>query len=341
MVGYGAISVLFITNTIMPTMSLLFLLIGLRMLEGVFNGFFWPVLQASVSDVSANACNTVQDYEAITRSGMRVYNAGWNGGVLAGQLVLSTFVALGLLEVCLVIPLFFTLFNVLLVFFFFGRHRDHVGNKGTNVLTRNEGHELSNNGRTTRYVILVILGLVFIFIYGILLGATNTTIVNYYTFIGIPMAVGITEAARLTFQAIATAKVKIVDAVVAKTVAAIAAISCFVLTMSFITGILAPLAIFIIFTAIGALAGFFYGIVYSESINMIATNSSGTRRGLVMGFFESSIGIGFFIGPLLAGYLTEVFPFNVSFVVAATIGILGAFACILAWAVTSRKAVKH
>nr|MDO8119397.1 MFS transporter [Candidatus Sigynarchaeota archaeon] len=264
MVGYGLVSLLFLVKIASPNVFFLFLLIGLRMMEGIFNGFFWPVLQASVSDVSANASTNVEDYEQKTRAGMRVYNAGWNGGVLTGQLVLSLFVAFNILEICIFVPIFFTCFNCLVIFLYFAKKQGHVGNKGMKDLEKlSDTVNLNNNHDNA--LLFVTLGMAFILLYGLLLGAMNTTIVNYYTFIGIPMAVGLTEAARLSFQVIATSKIRFLHAIHAKVVASVVAIAGLMITMGLIVGSTGPLYIFLLFTCLDAFAGLFFGIIYSES----------------------------------------------------------------------------
>ncbi|MBN2151957.1 MAG: hypothetical protein JW839_10950, partial [Candidatus Lokiarchaeota archaeon] len=100
---------------------LLALIIALRLVEGVANGFFWPILQASISDVAINCCGEAgaDQVEAIARRGQGVYNLGWSLGVLGGQILLSAMSLASLLDASLLVPLASQGANLLIVLLLF------------------------------------------------------------------------------------------------------------------------------------------------------------------------------------------------------------------------------
>jgi MFS family permease len=57
---------------------------------------------------------------------------------------------------------------------------------------------------------------------------------------------------------------------------------------------------FLILVITSALTGFSLGLVYSAALNKVMIDSFG-GKGMAAGLFESSIGIGSFLGPILAG----------------------------------------
>ncbi len=91
----------------------------------------------------------------------------------------------------------------------------------------------------------------------------------------------------------------------------------------FVTGIAVA-----IFMGCFAIAGLLFGITYAEAMNMVITSGSTNRRGLLMGLFESSIGVGLFLGPYMAGVITEFATFHASYFVTAFLLFLLLAVCI-------------
>ncbi|MHA1792912.1 MAG: MFS transporter, partial [Promethearchaeota archaeon] len=97
--------------------------LSLRAIEGCFNGFFWPVLQSSISEHSFAVSTDISNYEMLTKAGMGKYNAGWNLGILSGTLSLSLLIYLKLLEISLILPIFINMTSLLIIFFLFKEPR--------------------------------------------------------------------------------------------------------------------------------------------------------------------------------------------------------------------------
>jgi MFS family permease len=92
-----------------------------------------------------------------------------------------------------------------------------------------------------------------------------------------------------------------------------------------------------IFMSLYAISGLLFGVTYAEAMNMVITSGSTRKRGLLMGVFESSIGAGFFIGPYMAGFITEFATFHESYFITALL-LFAILAACLAMALYLHKA---
>ncbi|MBN2151080.1 MAG: hypothetical protein JW839_06535, partial [Candidatus Lokiarchaeota archaeon] len=177
-------------------------------------------------------------------------------------------------------------------------------------------------------LVVGLLGLVAIFVYGFALGSLSTTTTNLFKAWGVATLVGFTEAIRLAAQALTASKVRLGKKNVAFKLVGMGCI------LSLIFLVMAALAVFFspplpdpstagaavaVFMCLYAFAGLVFGVVYAESMNMVITSGSTSKRGLLMGLFESSIGAGFFIGPYMAGIITEFSTFQDSYMVTAAL----------------------
>ncbi|MEX2680614.1 MAG: MFS transporter [Candidatus Sigynarchaeota archaeon] len=320
---------------------LLALIILLRLAEGIANGFFWPILQASLSDVAMNCCgeDSIDQVEAISRRGQGMYNLGWSLGVLGGQVVLSSMSMVGLLDVVLLVPLASHGINLVIVILFFRVVMNKSGRVNDVVVHADDGHEAhehQHDGRQNHHVhhvvktgrVVALFGLVLIFVYGFALGSLSTTTTNLFKAWGIATMIGFTEAIRLATQSFTASKVRLGKKnVTFKIIGTGGLLSAMFLVMASLSMFFAPPlqdlslvgAAIGIFMAIYACSGLLFGITYAEAMNLVLMSGSTKQRGLLMGMFESSIGAGFFLGPYMAGVLTEFTTFPDSYLVTAMI----------------------
>nr|MDO8084310.1 hypothetical protein [Candidatus Sigynarchaeum springense] len=339
-IAVGFMAVVILVKFTTDTWLLAFIII-LRLAEGVANGFFWPILQASLSDVAMNCCGEgdAGQVEAIARRGQGIYNLGWSLGVLAGQVVLSSMSMAGLLDVVLLFPLASHGVNLAIVLLFFrvvmsGPVR--VPDTIAPVHNVHETHDLQQLGRRGRYSrpvlktgrVVALLGLTLIFVYGFALGSLSTTTTNLFKAWGVATLVGFTEAIRLSTQSFTASKVRLdKNNVMFKVIGTGGLLAAMFLVMASLSMFFAPplLDSSSTYTAVGismtlyAVSGLLFGITYAEAMNMVLMSGSTKRRGLLMGLFESSIGAGFFLGPYMAGVLTEFATFQESYVVTAMV----------------------
>jgi MFS family permease len=79
------------------------------------------------------------------------------------------------------------------------------------------------------------------------------------------------------------------------------------------------------FLLIYPVLGFLMGIIYTEAMAIMVADKDDKKKGFLMGIFESMIGVGFFLGPLIAGFITEYY----SYVLSYTTGLLSIFVLII------------
>jgi MFS family permease len=219
-----------------------------------------------------------------------------------------------------------------------------------------KGDEIYSIPRDPRHgvrpgIVLALLGLVMIFVYGFALGSLSTTTTNLFKAWGVATLVGFTEAIRLAAQGLTASKVRLGKQHVAfKMIGTGGLLAAMFIVMSNLSIAYSPpvsdvLAIgtaVAIFMGLYAINGLLFGITYAESMNMVITSGSTSKRGLLMGLFESSIGAGFFIGPYMAGFITEFATFHDAYFLTALIlfSLLGA-CLVLATCLYKASGPKH
>jgi MFS family permease len=306
-----------------------------------------------ISDVAMNCCNDGQQdqIEGIARRGQGIYNLGWSMGVLCGQVILSTMSLANFLDVALFVPLATQGVNVIIVLLFFRVVMDRSDGAAA-VPETNKTGQSSHQTLVGRHVlrpglVVALIGLVMIYVYGFALGSLSTTTTNLFKAWGVATLVGFTEAIRLASQGLTASKVRLGKKnVTFKLIGTGSLLAAMLLAMASLSVMFAPpvTGTFVIGTAVGifmslyAVFGLLFGITYAESMNMVITSGSTRKRGLLMGLFESSIGAGFFIGPYMAGFITEFATFHDSYFVTAILLFLILAAC-LALAMYMRKPV--
>ncbi|HME55989.1 MAG TPA: MFS transporter [Candidatus Lokiarchaeia archaeon] len=308
---------------------LIWFIIVLRMFEGLANGFFWPILQASVSDVALSCCSDKEDFERISRSGITIYNTGWVSGSLIGQVLLSciTVIDLRLIDLVLILPVFSQGFNLFQAFKKFNVPQNQASNAP--VVTEAIGPDAGKNHapHANAPVIVAMLALALIFVYAFSQNALSTTTTNLYKAEGVAMLVGFTEAIRLACQAYASNRMKISNHKEIKLLILSGILAISFVAMAFFTNAFEVFS----FMALYSVTGFLFGIIYGESMNLLVNSGASKKRGMLMGMFESFIGIATFIGPLLAGYLTQFSTYAASYLATAfVISSIVAFCAFLA-----------
>ncbi|MHA1714743.1 MAG: MFS transporter [Promethearchaeota archaeon] len=321
--GNAGLSILFFSLNFLVKMPKNYWLIGLiillRALEGIFNGFFWPILQASITDATIfySTGEPSQEFQ-LKKSGVGKFNLGWNAGVLAGSISLFFMLYLERLDLVLTVPIFLQFTNFFCIVIAY--HNLSSANKPRYPDNKTKVQKLPDNGtnnqdKSNKFSIL--LALILIFGYGAYLGLIATTTTNFYKFLGIPMLIGIQDAVRISIQGFSRSKLKFkYTHLFLKLLGILFSMISISLVMAFtLVNFNFPL-----FLMLYGLIGLIMGLLYSESIHMIM-ESKNKKRGFLMGIFEQSIGIGFFTGPLLAGYLTEYHSYQMSYFISGIVAL--------------------
>lgn len=303
---------------------LIIFILVLRGLEGMFNGFFWPILQSNISDLTLTySGNDAQHREELTRKGIGVYNLGWNGGILTGGLLLSLLLSFDRLDLVLTVPMVSNCINLFLVVFLFAEQKHYLENNKKQEISKEKGASRSNGFKQMlQGNKLLPFGITYILFYGFLLGIITTTTTNLYKFKDIAMLIGITDSLRIAFQAASSSKIRFNQSrILLKVTGLFASLIGIFFTLVLGTIFFSPVAFLVIYPVLG----FVMGIIYTEAMAIMVADKDDKKKGFLMGIFESMIGIGFFLGPLIAGYITEYY----SYVLSYTTGLLSIFVLFL------------
>ncbi|MHA1683945.1 MAG: MFS transporter [Promethearchaeota archaeon] len=353
LVTLGLFSTLFMVGSVAGAAITTFMLV-LRGMEGVFNGLFWPVLQSSISEISirdtaASAAAAVSagaasagvvvprsggGKDAITRRGLSMYNFGWNGGILVGALSISLILFLDMLQLALVIPMIVTSINLLIQCLFFKEpfpdhhHKKEIEEKETGD-SENHTHSLRDSKK-----VILFLGFGLIWTFSFQMGGLSTNTTNFLKYAGQEMWLGILDSIRLVFQIIGSSKVHLKGKNVQERLVIFALVIAFLMIpLGLFTIPMNIIPFFFIYPVIGLLLG----ILYAECLNLVASNATQAKRGKMMGLFEMSIGFGFFVGPTLAGFFTEVMTYLFSYIACGVIDSLLIITIYLIFFMKSRK----
>ena len=319
----GCLLFLVIYTSFSTDIWLLIFIICMRATEGLLNGFFWPILQASVADASIWFSKSRSMQDATTKSAMGIFNLGWNAGILSGEFFLSMYLlAFKEVKYALIIASVLHVVNFIIAFLFFKQYdsnRKKTDNSSTFIkISTNDQKNLEIKGINRNLTLTIAISLIFILLYGFCIGGLTTTTTNLYKFLNIAYLLGITEVARISVQAIATSKFKFKGKQIEKTSGIFAIIAGMFVLLSFTSGKVEPL----VFLGIYSVLGFLLGICYAEPIHIMASIGDEKKRGFYMGLFEAFIGIGFFIGPLFAGFITENVSYQFSYLIVSIILII-------------------
>lgn len=297
---------------------LIWFIIILRLFEGMANGFFWPILQASVSDVAISCCSGKEEFEKISRSGITIYNTGWVSGSLIGQVLLSciTVIDMRLIDLVIILPVLSQGFNLFLTIKKFNVPQNSTSNAPVVTEKIDFNVNKSHVPQVKASIFIAMLALSLIFLYAFSQNSLSTATTNLYKAEGVAMLVGFTEAIRLACQTYASNRIKIGNIYKEIKLLILSGIlAALFVTMALFTNSFEVFS----FMALYSVTGFLFGIIYGEAMNLLVNSGASKKRGLLMGFFESFIGIGTLFGPLLAGYLTQFSTYAASYNATAVV----------------------
>ena len=269
----------------------------LRMIEGIFLGLFWPALGSSISSISA--MNEVQNNDLLKDKIMKNYSLSWNfGGIFS--FFLGTIVLFVISDINLI-------FDITLIFLgiafiaalIFEEPKNNVEGKEEFPLL--DKKKISN--LTREYIKFPLYIPLFILIIYAFLTNAHTFIyplksealgfllfTNYFlTFI--------LSTSRLIFTAkFMTFSIKLLKKFVITSLG--------ILMIAFLLmGLSQNL---IIFGILFGVIGFTLSILYCLSFKLIMFKNISQNTSKYSSFFESTIGFGFFLGPIISGFVANI-----------------------------------
>ena len=301
---------------VLPESSwVLYLALLMRASEGLFTGIFWPVLEADISSVASFYTATESACCKETGNGISLFNLGWNIGLLGGAISFLLLMEPGWLFLVLFIPLIVQAINLVLMAFYKDIKKEKL------PAQCKDGH-LIDKEKEQSNIYAVVLGIFIVFMYGFSLNLVYTTTTNFFNFLETSFALkviwtlGILETLRIAFQTITSTKFKHGNGSRYK----IVLFTCFaILAIMVAMGLSAGNIWYILFFGWYPFLGIVMGSNYAESINMVENAGFTGKKGQIMGFFEASGSIGAFIGPFVAGYVTQTSTYPASYFIGAII----------------------
>lgn len=275
------------------------LVYGLLMAEGFLIGLFWPVLITSLSILSKRdkVCANESEQDKLTNR----YNVAWNSGAifsyLIGTILLFIF---DLVELVFILTLIYSIF--LLVFTILFQDPEEKDGKKEQMIT----NELKENCKREKVTFPLFLPLYVIAFYGFLIGSLillypiKAQVLNFAVF-----TTYLLNLLRMTAQTIAISR--------------LSTLSLKTLKKMFYFSLPAMLIIFLsldlfdnifIFSVLFISFGFFGSILYIFSFKLIVYKNIVEDSSKYSSYFETSSGIGFFLSPVIGGFLAEI---NLSF----------------------------
>jgi len=291
-----------------------FMLMFIKILEWSSIAAFWPALEALIADSS----------EEKLEDALKKFNIAWGSAMIIGPTIGGA-----LIEYSVKAPFLFSLMITLLLgllnlVFVKEPHRKPEATIGENP---------SLGDDSAQYPVLN--ALLSIFLFSSLVGIINSLFPAYATNLGIhPYKVGLImfmlgASRTVTFYKAYKIKTKLRETGMFLSGSSTLAIASFLIANSY-----DPLE----FTLCFLILGFGAGISYAASISHLL-RKWGSTRGYAAGLFESLIGTGYFIGPLIGGIVSE-YASNAPYILGSLLSLV-VFAIQLAASVKKKETSIH
>jgi len=278
------------------------LVYALLIMEGFLIGLFWPVLITSISIISKTeeVCEDESEQDKLINR----YNVAWNSGAIFSYLIGT--ILLFIIELVELIFLLTLIYSILLVFFtilFQDPKKKEMEEKQQEIVITNQ---LKANCKREEITFPLYLPLYVIGFYGFLIGSLillypiKSDALNFAVF-----TTYLLNFLRMTTQTISISKLSILP--IRK------------LKKMFYYSLPAMLVIFVfldifdnifIFGALFVSFGFFGSILYIFSFKLIIYKNIVEDSSKYSSYFETSSGVGFFVSPIIGGFLADI---NLSF----------------------------
>jgi len=275
------------------------MLVPIRILEWTSIAAFWPAVESLIADSAHTALE-----DALKR-----FNLSWGSAMTIGPLLGGVLIN----EFSIKIPFVFSM----LVAFLFGALSVLMVKEPDKVLNGEDPPE-GSLGRSNGDDGSIITVLATIFLFSSIIGILLSLFPSYATDLGIlPFEIGVITFALSAARTITFYQANRMEAYIKKSgmlIAGSLALGLASLIAFNSNSTLMFLVCFLIF-------GFGAGISYAASITLVLRWRK-SSRGYAAGSFESLIGVGYFLGPLIGGFLSEFagnMPYIYSFLLSLTV----------------------
>lgn len=315
-------------------MVLIIVLLIIDLAEGVFSGWWWPVLQANLGSSAQKGNKKI-----------RQYNFSWNLGLIAGNALMAVVTGISS-DPAIIIPLLRdltwgcliiegTIFVLLWTGF---QRKEKLGGKSTPKDVAPEcvvpPEKVPTNSRSP-VIGIVGVSLLTVLVFTMNVGGILTNIFNQFTaysensylILNLLPWIPIIDNARQFTQLGSTGLYKAQKSSVSQLTAIIMLMGLIVLPIAIASQELAYGGAFFIMALIG-LHGLLSGMLYNATMQVMMQAAPKNRQGYYQGVYESVASLGGFFGPILASVVSEVDGYFASYSVLAYITLGCAFALI-------------
>ncbi len=302
---------------------MIIMVIIVEAIEGTFAGWFWPVLQARLGE------GTNENGREI-----RIYNLSWNLGVVLGNVLVTSYASVSadpavLFPIIIQVLVWSTVINSIIIGLLLGKH-------GTNRNVPSHPVIVVASPNVVRSSIPVSVGIVLValFTFSFNIGGILGNVFNQVTAISANATfamnllpwIPIIDTTRQMAQLAASGTYKGKKPALSVITRIITLMSVLALVSGIASNFLAKGGLSVIVIVLG-IHGILSGILYNATMKIIIHDAPVHQRGRFQGLYEAVLGLGFFVGPIVAGAISEVKGYlpsynivaGISFIVAAMI----------------------
>ncbi|MBD3196141.1 MAG: MFS transporter [Candidatus Lokiarchaeota archaeon] len=271
----------------------------MRLIEGIFLGLFWPVLSASISLLTS--IESVENDETLKNRIMRTYTFSWNSGGIFGFLVGTILLfVISDLELIFDVSLLYSLI-ILIISLFFVNPKQYSYSSSIDTLVKNPSTDKKNQNENLGSIPLFLsiatlllygfIGNSFKFLYPIKSELLDLPLfTNYLLSFILSTSQLIFTTYGMSFSLKWLKKLTLVSLL-------INVATFFVLFLS---------SNLIIFGALFVSMGMSVSFLYIFSFKTIISKNVLEKTSKYSYYFESTIGGGFFLGPVISGFLANI-----------------------------------
>ncbi len=308
---------------------MIIIVIVVEAIEGVFAGWFWPVLQSRLGEVAK-----------AEGSEIRVYNLSWNFGIILGNVLVASFAGVSA-DPTVIFPIISQVLigSIMLnavIFSLIWRKFEIAPNgapipaivaESPQVITGVQGP-----GKSPMIMPVSIgVALVALFAFAFNVGGILTNVFNQVTSISETATVAVNllpwipiiDTTRQMAQLSASGTYKVVKPALNDVTRIITLMSVLALLSGGASTLLAKGGIIVIVFVLG-IHGLLSGILYNATMQIILHDAPADQRGRFQCLYEAVLGFGFFVGPIFAGVVSELEGYKTSYHILAGISFVAA-----------------
>lgn len=330
--GVSFLATIFYLGVFVATINLSIMILTVILVEsidGAFSAWFWPVLQAQMGD------GRKEDGPEI-----RIYNFSWNFGIIIGNALVAGYASVSidlsiLFPIVMQVLVWSAVVNVVIFGLLWGKFNAITPTAtivGQMVAIPQMG-PASDTRKKAPFAMPVSIGVAFValFAFAFNVGGILTNVFNQVTslsgttlvIVNLLPWIPIIDTTRQMAQLAASGAYKVAKPALNDVTRIIAVMSVLAMISGGASTLLTQGGIMVILLVLGA-HGLLSGVLYNATMQIILHDAPANQRGRFQGLYEAVLGFGFFVGPVVAGAVSEITGYATSYNVLAGISFVAA-----------------